>query len=178
MSLVGWSLGGVYARMLGNLDPEAVRAVITLGSPFNHDPKANQAWKLMERVSSTEIDKLDPELLELVRRTPPVPTTAIYTQSDGVTAWQCCVDPGGPLAESIRVPGSHCGLGFNPLVLHAIADRLAQPEGGWRPFERSGLKSVLYPTAPGSTGEPAAALAAGSVEPDGAEDPSPPPEEP
>jgi pimeloyl-ACP methyl ester carboxylesterase len=145
VSLVGWSLGGVYSRLLANLDPEPVRSVITLGSPFNDNPKANQAWRLFEWVSSTEIEGLDPAMMDNVRRTPPVPTTAIYTEGDGVTAWQCCVDSGGPLSENIRVPGSHCGLGFNPLVLHAIADRLAQGEGEWRPFERSGVKSVLYP---------------------------------
>lgn len=149
VSLVGWSLGGVYARMLANTEPAAVRTVITLGSPFNHDPKANQAWRLLERVSRTEIDDLDPELLERMRATPSVPSTAIYTEGDGVTAWQCCVGDEGPQAENIRVPGSHCGLGFNPLVLAAIADRLAQPEGEWQPFAPSGLGGRLYPPRAG-----------------------------
>ncbi len=171
VSLVGWSLGGVYSRLLANLDPESVRTVITLGSPFAEDPRANQAWRLFERLSRTEIDGLDPEMMERVRRTPPVPTTAIYTEGDGVTAWQCCVHPEEPQAENIRVPGSHCGLGFNPLVLHAIADRLAQVEGEWRPFERSGLKGVLYPSNRGPAAEvmaaEPAALTEGSPELDG-----------
>ena len=51
----------------------------------------------------------------------------------------------GRLSENIEVEGSHCGLGHNPAVLYAIADRLAQPEGAWRPFERSGLKGLIYP---------------------------------
>ncbi|MEO7855046.1 MAG: hypothetical protein ABIR94_22780, partial [Rubrivivax sp.] len=50
----------------------------------------------------------------------------------------------GPLSENIEVEGSHCGLGHNPLVLHAIADRLAQPEGAWRPFERRGARAFAY----------------------------------
>ena len=74
-----------------------------------------------------------------------VPATAIYSRSDGIVAWQGCLEQAGPLAENIEVEGSHCGLGHNPVVLHAIADRLAQPEGGWKPFERGGIKGLIYP---------------------------------
>lgn len=147
VSVVGWSLGGIYARLLAHRNPDAVRAVITLGSPFNHDPKANNSWRLFEWVSGTLIDEVDPEKIELVRTPPPVPSAAIYSRTDGVTAWQCCVDyiEPGRRTENIEVPGSHCGLGCNPLALHAIADRLAQPEDRWSPFERSGLRRLLYP---------------------------------
>ncbi len=145
VSLVGWSLGGVYARMLANVAPQAVRSVITLGSPYNHDTKANHAWRLFEWVSGTSADEVDPEMLERIRQTPTVPTTSIYTKTDGITAWQCCVEQVGPRAENVAVPGSHCGLGANPLVLNAIADRLAQPEDDWKPFRRAGLRRYLYP---------------------------------
>ena len=74
-----------------------------------------------------------------------VPATAIYSRSDGIVAWQGCLEQDGPLAEIIEVEGSHCGLGHNPLVLHAIADRLAQPEGEWRRFERRGIMGLIYP---------------------------------
>ena len=145
VSLIGWSLGGIYARMLANMSPEAVRTVISLGSPFNQDPKANHAWRLYEGLSGTRIDKMPADRLARVRNTPPVPTTAIYTRTDGVTAWQCCVEEGGPQAENVEVPGSHIGLGFNPLVLRVLVDRLAQPEDAWKPFERSGIRRLLYP---------------------------------
>ena len=149
VSLIGWSLGGVYARLLANRSPRDVRCVITLGTPFNSDPKANNSWRLFEWVSGQPIDDVDPETFRQVRKTPPVPTSSIYSRSDGVTAWRCCVDREGPLAENIRVPGSHCGLGANPLVLHAVLDRLAQPEGAWRRFERKGLKRFLFRPADG-----------------------------
>ncbi len=145
VSLIGWSLGGVYARMLANRLPEAVRSVITLGSPYNANPKANQAWRLFEWMSRRRIDEVDEQTFDQIRRTPPVPTTSIYTRTDGVTAWQCCVEEPGPQAENIEVSGSHCGLGANPLVLSAILDRLAQPEGSWSPFERRGARRLLYP---------------------------------
>ncbi len=144
VSLIGWSLGGVYARMLANRTSDDVRCVITLGSPFAANPKANKIWPLFEWASGQRIDDIDPETLRQIRETPPVPTTSIYSRSDGVTSWRCCVDKEGPQAENIRVPGSHCGLGANPLVLHAVLDRLAQREGRWRRFKRSGLKRLLY----------------------------------
>ncbi len=144
VSLIGWSLGGVYARILANRSPRDVRCVITLGTPFNADPKANNSWRLFEWVSGQRIDDVAPETFRQIRETPPVPTTSIYSRTDGVTSWRCCVDEEGPRAENIRVPGSHCGLGANPLVLHAVLDRLAQREGKWRRFRRSGLKRLLY----------------------------------
>lgn len=145
ISLVGWSLGGIYARWLANSMPQVVRSVITLGSPFTDNPKANHSWKLFERLSGRGLDDIDPDLMAAVRSTPPVPTTSIYTRTDGITSWRCCVTEETEQSENIQVPGSHCGLGVNPLVLHVIADRLAQPEGQWRRFRRSGLRRMFYP---------------------------------
>ena len=73
-----------------------------------------------------------------------MPVTSIYSRSDGVVAWQCCVEKSGPLHENIEVEASHLGLGFNPLSWYAIADRLAQPEGKWQRFDRSGGRAWLY----------------------------------
>jgi hypothetical protein len=64
-----------------------------------------------------------------------VPTTSIYSRTDGIVAWQCSVDPTGASAENIEVDASHIGLGAHPAVLYALADRLVQPEGAWRPFD-------------------------------------------
>lgn len=144
VSIIGWSLGGVYARLLANRNPSDVRSIITLGSPFNSHSKANRSWKLFEWVSGTEIDEVDPEKFEQIRQTPPVPTTSIFSVTDGVVAWRSSLGKEGPLAENIQVPGSHIGLGANPAVLYAILDRLSQPEGRWRRFEPGGFKSMFY----------------------------------
>lgn len=143
VSLVGWSLGGVYAREVAREVPEDVRQVITMGSPFGH-PKANRSWRLFERLSGLPINEIDPQRFETMRTPPPVPTTAIYSRTDGVANWRCCVERTGEQSESIGVPGSHCGLGWNPVVQWAIADRLGQPEGAWKPFRRRGLERLLY----------------------------------
>ena len=79
-----------------------------------------------------------------LRVPPDQPSTAIFSRSDGVVHWSSCLEPETDHTENIEVPGSHCGLGVNPLVLYAIADRLAQPQGAWRPFERSGWRRHVY----------------------------------
>ena len=106
VSVVGWSLGGVYAGVLAARAPHRVRSVITLGSP-----------------------------LAGRRRVPAgVPTTSVYSRSDSIVPWRASVLPPGPLRENVEVRGSHLGLGHNPAVLVVVADRLAQPERAWQPF--------------------------------------------
>ena len=142
VSLVGWSLGGVFARELARRAPEQVRSVITLGSPFAGSPKASNAWQIYERVSGTSAEP-QPHRGDMGRPMP-VPATAIYSRTDGIVNWRGCLEREGPTAENIEIEGSHCGLGHNPAVLYAIADRLAQPEGRWRHFDRSGLRGLVY----------------------------------
>jgi pimeloyl-ACP methyl ester carboxylesterase len=105
-SLVGWSLGGVYASALAAHVPYRVRSVITLGSP-----------------------------LVGVRQVPAgIPATSVYSRSDGIVPWRASVLPAGPLRENVEVRGSHLGLGHNPPALVVVADRLAQPEVAWQRF--------------------------------------------
>ena len=143
VSLVGWSLGGVYAREIASAVPDAVRSVITLGSPIHGDPRSTNAWRVYELASGQSID--DPQLRRRGATIPPVPTTSIYSRTDGIVAWQSSTQPPSARTESIEVIGSHCGLGVNASVLYAVADRLAQPEDRWQPFDRSGLRSWIYP---------------------------------
>jgi pimeloyl-ACP methyl ester carboxylesterase len=143
VSLVGWSLGGVYARLLANRHPELVRDVVTLGSPFAGSPRSTNAWRVYEGVSGQSAE--DAPRMRLVTPTPPVPTTSIFSRSDGIVAWRCSVENTGPTSENIEVLGSHVGLGAHPAVLYALADRLSQPEGEWKPFQRGMLGPLLFP---------------------------------
>jgi pimeloyl-ACP methyl ester carboxylesterase len=148
ISLVGWSLGGVMARQLSRAAPHAVRQVITLGSPFTGNPLASPIAKVYERVTGNRIAEKQIQFdLAESRLPPPVPSTAIYTRGDGVVPWENCVEPECPTTDNIEVRGSHCGLGVNPAVLYAIADRLAQPEGEWKPFDRTLLRAAFYPSS-------------------------------
>lgn len=122
ISLVGWSLGGIFARRLARLNPDSVRQVISLGSPFR-------------TMTGTTSEALG------------VPSTAVFSKTDGIAPWQSCQDGGGPRHESIEVVGSHCGLGHHPAVLHVVANRLAQPVGEWRPFSATGVWRPWFPGA-------------------------------
>jgi pimeloyl-ACP methyl ester carboxylesterase len=145
VSLVGWSLGGLYARQLAKMMPKQVRQVITLGSPFASSPKATNAWRVYEMASGRRAEDEDPRFGGMLASAPPVPTTAIFSRSDGICAWQGCREQSSHMAESIEVESSHCGMGHHPAAVYAVADRLAQKEGEWAPFDRSGWRSLVYP---------------------------------
>ncbi len=132
ISLVGWSLGGLYARQLAKMMPDRVRQVITLGSPFASGPKATNAWRVYEMASGRRADEEDARFGGSLAGAPPVPTTAIFSRTDGVCAWQGCREQSSHMAESIEVESSHCGMGHHPAAVYAVADRLAQKEGQWR----------------------------------------------
>ncbi len=144
LSLVGWSLGGLYARQLAKLSPGKVRCVITLGSPFRGSPKSTNAWQAYEWASGTAIET--PSLLTAaLGEPPPVPTTSIFSRTDGVCAWETCLNQDSAHAENIEVQGSHCGLAHNPAVVYAVADRLAQPENGWQKFDlTTGFRPLAF----------------------------------
>ncbi len=131
VSLVGWSLGGVFARALARRAPDSVRQVITLASPLRAF-HANSLGRLFG--SRAGGPQALPEIFARAGEPLPVPTTAIVSRSDGIVAWQSCTEAPGPLRETIEVRSSHCGMGHHPAALLIVANRLAQVEGAWRPF--------------------------------------------
>jgi pimeloyl-ACP methyl ester carboxylesterase len=155
VSLVGWSLGGVFS-MLGALEAsECVRSVITLGSPVSMDAHGSQSpsmvkalYRLVSHPLGSTAHTMQPRAKDLrERKRAPVPTSCLYSLGDGVVPPQEATIDGDPaLHENIRVPGSHLGLGFNGLVLAIVADRLAQPKENWAPFQPTGLLGRAYRT--------------------------------
>ncbi|MEQ1517954.1 MAG: alpha/beta hydrolase [Usitatibacteraceae bacterium] len=142
VSLIGWSLGGIYAREFAKAIPDQVRSVITLGTPFSGDPKATNAWRFYEFASGHKID--DAEMVAHLKTPPPVPTTSIFSRTDGVVAWPLSLQKESRHTENIEVTASHVGLGFNPLALYAVADRLSQEDGKWQKFHRDGWRQWFY----------------------------------
>jgi pimeloyl-ACP methyl ester carboxylesterase len=141
-SLVGWSLGGIYARELAKELADRVRCVITLGTPFTGHPKATNAWRFYQLVSGHR--ELDPVLVEQIRQAPSCPTTSIFSKTDGIVAWPCSLNDDAPHTENIEVQASHVGMGMNPLALYAVADRLAQDPQEWKRFDASGLRRWFF----------------------------------
>ena len=147
VTVIGWSLGGIFARDLARRSPESVRQVITLGSPFRLARNSqSRATKVFDRFSHLHVEHrtlpLESESIPLT-----MPATSIYSHFDGIVAWQACLDPPSPRSENIAVVGSHFGYGHNPAVVWAVADRLAQPLGAWTPFQPPRALRTLFPRA-------------------------------
>lgn len=151
VTLIGWSLGGIFARRLAREHPELVRQVFTLGSPFrlsdHRQSNARLVYRVFGRWHAEELGlPLEPDGAPLG-----VPSVAIYSRLDGIVPWQLCRDP-DPAAENIEVLGSHLGLGTNLAVLWALADRLGHGPDAPR-FRPPAALRLAYPTMPSATVE-------------------------
>jgi pimeloyl-ACP methyl ester carboxylesterase len=139
VSIVGWSLGGIYARRLARRAPRQVRQVVSLGSPFAgagrpvDDSPGARVHRRLTPLHSTDRPRRSRGSLA---RPLPVPSTAVYSKWDGVVDWRACRQEPGPASENVAVRSSHLGMGHDPAVLWVVADRLALPRHDWRPFER------------------------------------------
>ncbi len=148
VSIIGWSLGGIYARELARARPDLVRQVITLGSPIQmieqDRSSASRIWESMSKYHAQGFRRTE---READRPLLTVPTTSIYSRTDGVVNWKACLIRRTGRSENIRVYGSHCGLGFNTAAIYAISDRLAQPADQWSHFRAPWFLRSAFPCA-------------------------------
>tara|TARA_R110002110_G_scaffold66978_1_gene182975 strand:+ start:62150 stop:62953 length:804 start_codon:yes stop_codon:yes gene_type:complete len=146
VSLVGHSLGGIFARELARAFPDRIRQVISLGSPFGQGRMtASLPARLFSALNPPEELPIEQAILH---EAPPVPTTAIYSKGDGIVNWQTTLQHDGhEQSQSIQVRGSHCGMTLNPAIWFLVAERLAVPQGQWQPFERQKLRRLFFPSA-------------------------------
>ena len=145
ISLVGHSLGGIFAREIARRFPDKIRQVISLGSPFGEGRMtASIPARLFSVLNPPEELPIEEDLLS---QAPPVPTTAIYSKGDGIVNWETAYQKNGHAeTQSIQVRGSHCGMTLNPSIWYLVAQVLAMPQENWRPFERKPLCGLLYPS--------------------------------
>jgi pimeloyl-ACP methyl ester carboxylesterase len=125
VSLVGHSLGGIYAREIARMQPDVIQQVITLGSPFGRGHQsASHASRLYRRLNPIPDSRDEDDSLSTP---PPVPTTAIYTKADGVVNWRTSLQQGEDhRVHNIEVLGSHIGLNLNAAVWFWVAKKLAE----------------------------------------------------
>ena len=143
-TLIGWSQGGVIARQIAKQRPELVRQVITLGSPLADAPEATTLFRIFQRFSEEELTN---ELMSFMREVgtplPDVRCICIYSRSDGIVSPEIAQDLVSPNVENICVNASHFGMTVNPFILFVIADRLAQSETDWTPFDANALQWLM-----------------------------------
>lgn len=123
VALVGWSLGGLLARELAKRRPELVERVVTLGSPFSGDRRANRAWRLYERINGHSIDAVPIEV-DLPTK-PPVLTIALWSPRDGIVAPAGSRGLPGQADRAVAVACRHMGFVCAPVAIHAVLDALA-----------------------------------------------------
>lgn len=143
VSLVGWSLGGLYAREVAKMCADDVRCVISMGSPISGNPGHSNAHGLFKALNG-EPSNIDYTRYLQLNDAPPMPTTSIFSRTDGIVAWEGSVQKEGELCENIVVPASHLGMGVNPLVMCLLADRLSQPIDAWEKYQARGLARLLF----------------------------------
>ena len=151
VSLVGWSLGGVYAFYTAHIAPECVRTVISLGSPMRFSVDSFKVPLIVQALYRYLAHPMGPVAhlanvrAKILKSPPPVPSSCVYSRTDGIVPFEAAqLDATNGHHENIWVPGSHTGLGFNAAVMWILADRLSQPEGHWRPFQPHGIVGSLY----------------------------------
>ena len=145
VTVIGWSLGGIFAREAARQRPELVRDVITLASPYGmKDTDKSRADAAFQRYSRRHVPAGSGDRGRL-REPIPVPSTSLYSRTDGIVDWRACVEPSGTHHENVAVRASHLGIGVDPAALWVIADRLAQTEGRWAPFRAPLALRPFYP---------------------------------
>ncbi len=144
LSLIGWSLGGLFATSIAQSHPHLVRQVVTLGTPYG-DPRGTAVWSIMQRLYKREVKSRDIDAWHAYnrRQASDVPVTALYSDSDGFVSAEVAMPPEAPRTETIRVLSSHVGFPFNPVVQYVVAERLAQTEGQWQPYSGRPLRPLI-----------------------------------
>ena len=144
VSLVGHSLGGIYAREIAKKIPEQVQRIVTLGSPFSRpDNDPTMVNKVFRTINSKQRKAQTVRQLEVP---PEVPTSSVFSRADGVIQWRTAIQSNGhDKTENIEVYGSHCGLSNNASVWFLLLDRLQRDPMAWQKFDNSGWRKHVFP---------------------------------
>ena len=122
VALVGWSLGGLFAREIARRQPRNVACVITMGTPFSGDPRANNAWRAYQMITGHAVD--EPPIDSPLAAKPPVPTIALWSPRDGVIAPRSARGRPGERDRAISVRCNHLGFASDPRAILEVLRQL------------------------------------------------------
>jgi pimeloyl-ACP methyl ester carboxylesterase len=125
--LIGWSLGGLYAREIAKRQPDAVAKVISMGSPFSGSTRANNVWRAYQFITGHSVDA--PPIAGELRVKPPVETVALWSANDGVIAPRCAAGRPGERDRAIPLRCTHMGFTYDPQVIHTLLAELESVRG-------------------------------------------------
>lgn len=120
--LLGWSLGGLFARELAKRQPDAVAKVITMGSPFSGSPRANNVWRAYQFITGHSVDA--PPIAADLAAKPPVETVALWSANDGAIAPRCAAGRPNERDRAIAVRCTHIGFTYDPQVIMTVLGEL------------------------------------------------------
>lgn len=127
VALVGWSLGGLYARELAKRHPICVSKVITMGSPFSGSPRANNVWRVYQAITGHRVDQ--PPIETVMAEKPPVETVALWSPNDGVIGARNAAGKPGERDRAIALRCTHAGFAYAPECIRTVLDELDRPKG-------------------------------------------------
>lgn len=125
--LVGWSLGGLFAREMAKRQPHAVAKVVTMGSPFSGSPRANNVWRAYQFITGHSVDA--PPVAANLALKPPVETVALWSANDAVIAPRCAAGRAGERDRAIAVRCTHMGFTYEPQVIQTVLAELENVRG-------------------------------------------------
>nr|WP_238473997.1 alpha/beta fold hydrolase [Altericroceibacterium spongiae] len=120
--LVGWSLGGLFAREMAKRHPDCVDKVVTMGSPFSGDPHANNAWRLYHLVTGHAVD--NPPLELHLSGKPPVETVALWSPRDGIVSPRSSRGQRGERDREVALRCTHIGFAYSPESIRTVLREL------------------------------------------------------
>jgi len=125
VSLIGWSLGGIFARELARYQSKYIASVVTMGSPVIVGPRIT-ALKKLSGLFGWDIEQIEQDMIKGFDTPIERPITAIYSKLDGIVSWQACIDHWSPEVQHHEVTTSHIGMGFSKEVYQVISYSMAQ----------------------------------------------------
>lgn len=135
VTIIGWSMGGFYARALAQMSPDKVNSVITLGTPFKQEINLEEMREKYSKIGINIDDyPIDQKYLDLMKILPIVPFTSLYSRADMIAPFEASLERETDITENVEVMTGHFGMVCDPEALRVIIDRCLQIKETWTKY--------------------------------------------